>query len=106
MKSKKKIIKLFFYADCFVLLGISCFCFTNASNIAKLNDTLDETISFVKSRINRYEIYNANDRVKSLVRLLDKSEELSRVLDAEHDFTAQDMDKLCKATAFDWCFGA
>lgn len=79
-----------------ILLGISCFCFTNASNIAKLNDTLDETISFVKSRINRYEIYNANDRVKSLVRLLDKSEELSRVLDAEHDFTAQDMDNYAK----------
>lgn len=79
-----------------ILLGISCFCFTNASNIAKLNDTLDETISFVKSRINRYEIYNANDRVKSLVRLLDKSEKLSRVLDAEHDFTAQDMDNYAK----------
>ena len=79
-----------------ILLGISCFCFTNASNIAKLNDTLDETISFVKSRINRYEIYNANDRVKSLVRLLDKSEELSRVLYAEHDFTAQDMDNYAK----------
>lgn len=79
-----------------ILLGISCFCFTNASDIAKLNDTLDETISFAKSRINRYEIYTANDRVKSLVRLLDKSEELSRVLDAEHDFTAQDMDNYAK----------
>lgn len=79
-----------------ILLGISCFCFINASDIAKLNDTLDETISFVKSCINRYEIYNANDRVKSLVRLLDKSEELSRVLDAEHNFTAQDMDNYAK----------
>lgn len=96
MKSKKRLSSCFFMPIVLILLGISCFCFTNASNIAKLNDTLDETISFVKSRINRYEIYNANDRVKSLVRLLDKSEELSRVLDAEHGFTAQDMDNYAK----------
>lgn len=96
MKSKKRLSSCFFMSIVLILLGISCFCFTNASDMAKLNDTLDETISFVKSRINRYEIYNANDRVKSLVRLLDKSEELSRVLDAEHDFTAQDMDNYAK----------
>ena len=96
MKSKKRLSNCFFMPIVLILLGISCFCFTNASDMAKLNDTLDETISFVKSCINRYEIYNANDRVKSLVRLLDKSEELSRVLDAEHDFTAQDMDNYAK----------
>lgn len=96
MKSKKRLSNCFFMPIVLILLGISCFCFTNASDIAKLNDTLDETISFVKSCINRYEIYNANDRVKSLVRLLDKSEELSRVLDAEHNFTAQDMDNYAK----------
>lgn len=96
MKSKKRLSSCFFMPIVLILLGISCFCFINASDIAKLNDTLDETISFVKSCINRYEIYNANDRVKSLVRLLDKSEELSRVLDAEHNFTAQDMDNYAK----------
>lgn len=96
MKSKKRLSSCFFMPIALILLGISCFCFTNASDIAKLNDTLDETISFVKSCISRYEIYNANDRVKSLVRLLDKSEKLSRVLDAEHDFTAQDMDNYAK----------
>ena len=96
MKSKKRLSSCFFMPIALILLGISCFCFTNASDIAKLNDTLDETISFVKSCISRYEIYSANDRVKSLVRLLDKSEELSRVLDAEHDFTAQDMDNYAK----------
>lgn len=96
MKSKKRLSSCFFMPIALILLGISCFRFTNASDIAKLNDTLDETISFVKSCISRYEIYNANDRVKSLVRLLDKSEELSRVLDAEHDFTAQDMDNYAK----------
>ena len=96
MKSKKRLSSCFFMPIVLILHGISCFCFINASDIAKLNDTLDETISFVKSCINRYEIYNANDRVKSLVRLLDKSEELSRVLDAEHNFTAQDMDNYAK----------
>ena len=96
MKSKKRLSSYFFMPIVLILLGIICFCFTNAGDTAKLNDTLDETISFVKSRINRYEIYNANDRVKSLVRLLDKLEELSRVLDAEHDFTAQDMDNYAK----------
>ena len=51
MKSKKRLSSCFFMPIVLILLGISCFCFINASDIAKLNDTLDETISFVKSCI-------------------------------------------------------
>ena len=42
---------------------------------ASLQRTLDETVSFTKVRIQKYEDYTANDRVKSLVRLLDKTSE-------------------------------
>jgi len=46
--------------------------FTNLNRIA-LRHTLDETIGFVKIRLEQYETDAANDRVKSLVRLLDKT---------------------------------
>ncbi len=38
-----------------------------------LQNSLEETIAFVKLRISRLEVYQTDDRVKSLVRLLDKS---------------------------------
>lgn len=43
MKSKKRLSSYFFMPIVLILLGIICFCFTNAGDTAKLNDTLDET---------------------------------------------------------------
>lgn len=49
----------------------------------------NETFDFVKRRIAKYENYSANDKIKSLVRLLDKTEELSRCV-SEHDSVSQE----------------
>ena len=54
--------------------GILTFLLLTARDNSKLNSTLDETFDFVKNRIESYEIYNTNDQVKSLVRLLDKQQ--------------------------------
>ena len=63
--------------------GILIFLLLTASDNKKLNSTLNETFDFAKTRIERYEIYNTNDQVKSLVRLMDKTTELSRVIAQE-----------------------
>ena len=74
---------------CLILSGILTFLILTASDNKKLNSTLDKTFDFVKTRIERYEIYNKNDQVKSLVRLLDKTTELSRSIAQEGDFSVQ-----------------
>lgn len=50
--------------------------FTRADQ-KELNKTLDKTIAVAKIKLQNYEDYTANDRVKSLVRLLDKTKELT-----------------------------
>ncbi len=60
-----------------VVMGIVIFTFFQGFDRNNLNHTLEETISFTKLRINRYDIFRTNDQVKSLVRLLDKTTELS-----------------------------
>ena len=54
----------------FIFFGILIFFLLTASDNKKLNSTLNETFDFVKTQIERYEIYNTNDQVKSLVRLM------------------------------------
>mgnify|MGYP000836821782 CR=1 FL=1 len=82
----------------FILLfsGILIFLLLTASDNKKLNSTLNETFDFVKTRIESYEIYNTNDQVKSLVRLMDKTTELSRVIAQEGNFRAEMLDKYAK----------
>ena len=77
---------------CLILSGILTFLILTASDNKKLNSTLDKTFDFVKNRIERYEIYNKNDQVKSLVRLLDKTTELSRSIAQKGNFSAQMLD--------------
>ena len=76
----------------FILLfsGILLFLLLTASDNKKLNSTLNETFDFAKTRIERYENYNTNDQVKSLVRLMDKTTELSRVI-AQEDNLSEEM---------------
>ena len=59
-----------------LLMGILLFAVFQGNERKNLRNTLEETISFTKLRINRYDIYRTNDQVKSLVRLLDKTTEL------------------------------
>ena len=47
-----------------IFSGILTFLLLTASDNRRLNSTLNETFDFVKTRIERYEIYNTNDQVK------------------------------------------
>ena len=76
-----------------IFFGILTFLLLTASDNNKLNNTLNETFDFVKNRIERYEIYNTNDQVKSLVRLMDKTTELSRVIAQEGNLSEEMLDE-------------
>ena len=76
-----------------IFFGILTFLLLTASDNKKLNNTLNETFDFVKNRIERYEIYNTNDQVKSLVRLMDKTTELSRVIAQEGNLSEEMLDE-------------
>ena len=69
--------------------------FTNLNRIA-LRHTLDETIGFVKIRLEQYETDAANDRVKSLVRLLDKTVSLGNEMALKEGFGTQDLDSFAE----------
>ena len=79
----------------FILLfsGILIFLLLTASDNKKLNSTLNKTFDFAKTRIERYENYNTNDQVKSLVRLMDKTTELSRVIAQEDNLSEEMLDE-------------
>ena len=79
-----------------IFSGILIFFLLTASDNKKLNSTLDETFDFVKNRIERYEIYNTNDQVKSLVRLMDKTTELSRVIAQEKNLSVEMLDEYAR----------
>ena len=79
-----------------IFAGILLFLLLTASDNKKLNSTLNETFDFVKKRIESYEIYNTNDQVKSLVRLMDKTTELSRVIAQKENFRAEMLDEYAK----------
>lgn len=82
----------------FILIfsGILTFLLLTARDNSKLNSTLDETFDFVKNRIESYEIYDTNDQVKSLVRLLDKTTELSRVIEQEGNLSTEMLDEYAR----------
>ena len=79
-----------------IFFGILTFLLLTASDNNKLNNTLNETFDFVKTRIERYEIYNTNDQVKSLVRLMDKTTELSRAIAQEKNLSAEMLDEYAR----------
>ena len=59
---------------------------------AKLETALDSAVSFSKARIVTYDSDTSNDRIKSLVRLLDKTENLRRDMVEYSDFEQSDLD--------------
>ena len=97
-KQKKKRVDRNVCLLVFILIfsGILTFILLTARDNNKLNSTLDETFDFVKTRIESYEIYNTNDQVKSLVRLLDKTTELSRVIEQEGNFSTEILDEYAR----------
>ena len=97
-KQKKKRVDRNACLLVFILIfsGILTFLLLTARDNNKLNSTLDETFDFVKNRIESYEIYNTNDQVKSLVRLLDKTTELSRVIEQEGNLSTEMLDEYAR----------
>ncbi len=97
-KQKKKRIDRNVCLLVFILIfsGILTFLLLTARDNNRLNSTLDETFDFVKNRIESYEIYNTNDQVKSLIRLLDKTTELSRVIEREGNLSTEMLDEYAR----------
>ena len=73
------------------VVGVCVFVlFTNIDR-AMLRKTLDETFTFVETRLHLYEVDAANDRVKSLTRLQDKTAALRDEMTMKDDFTPSDL---------------
>ena len=72
-----------------IFVGILIFSLLTASDNKKLNRTLNETFDFVKTRIESYEIYDTNDQVKSLVRLMDKNNRIEPCHSAGRKFQSR-----------------
>ncbi len=65
-----------------LLLALGMFAGFTMHDRRYLSRTLDVTFDFMQNRVESCERYTANDEAKSLVRLLDKTTELSRVMGA------------------------
>ena len=68
----------------FILVTIVAVIFTEISN-ETVNKTADRVLDFVQTRVNTYEYFIQNDKVKSLYRLSDKTQELVRCMQYEDD---------------------
>lgn len=66
--------------------------FTKAAQ-KELSETLNKTTSIAKIKLHDYDNYTANDRVKSLVRLLDKSKEFSSNLNKIAHYGQKDINE-------------
>ena len=73
------------------VVGVGVFVLFTNINRAMLRDTLDETLTFVETRLQLYEVDAANDRVKSLTRLQDKIAALRDGMTIKDDFTPSDL---------------
>lgn len=68
----------------FVVVIIVGVIFTGICN-EEVNKTADKVLDFVQTRVHTYEYYTQNDKVKSLYRLSDKTQELARCMQYEQD---------------------
>ena len=73
------------------VVGVCVFVIFTNINRAMLRETLDETFTFVETRVHLYEVDEANDRVKSLTRLQDKTAALRDEMRLKDDFTPSDL---------------
>ncbi len=94
LMKNKRIYKGFSLLLFGVLVAMGIFLFAGFQTVDRKNlrNALEETISFTKLRINRYDAYRTNDQVKSLVRLLDKTTELSTNLAGQGGFRQEDVE--------------
>ena len=73
------------------VVGIGVFVLFTNINRAMLRNTLDKTFAFVETRLHLYEVDAANDRIKSLIRLQDKTAALRDEMTVKGDFTPSDL---------------
>lgn len=73
------------------VVGVCVFVVFTNLNRAMLRETLDETFTFVETRVHLYKVDEANDRVKSLTRLQDKTAALRDEMMLKDDFTPSDL---------------
>ncbi len=64
-----------------IIFGIALFYALQVRDMRNIDEIFEQNISFSKTRIHYYESYRANDKVKSLTRLLDKTTELNNNLE-------------------------
>lgn len=77
---QKTILILFLIAILLFMTGYKVF---TCSDLARMHRVQRETYAFVQEHVARYDAYKANDEVKSLYRLLDKTTELRQKLEEE-----------------------
>ncbi len=96
MKNKKmwKVSGLFLFI--LILAGAVIWNVFTRINQKELHVTLDKATATAKARLQDYDYYTANDRVKSLIRLLYKSKELSRDFAREDQYGQQELDEYTK----------
>ena len=92
MKNKKMWRLSGLFLTVLILAGIIIWGIFTGVDIAGLKNTLDDTMSFSKVRIQNYENFTANDRVKSLIRLLDKTVELRTNMEKFDRYSQTDLD--------------
>lgn len=90
MNRRKKLI--YGLLGLMIIVGIAVSAIFTTIDNQKFTDTLASTLSFGKNKIINYDNGISNDRVKSLVRLLDKTEELCKDMVEYSSFNQSDLD--------------
>lgn len=75
-----------------IVIMISGFILLTVHDTTQAVKASDQALNFMKYRITQFNNYTANDKTKSLVRLLDKANELSRCIAAE-GMSGESLDK-------------
>lgn len=93
MKSKKRPGISGILLIVLILVGMIVWGIFTGLDRRELSETLDKTTLVAKNKLQDYDNYTANDRVKSLVRLLDKTKELGTNLSKINKYGQQDLDE-------------
>ena len=91
MPKNTRIVRNHLFLLALAVVGVCVFVIFTNLNRAMLRETLDETFTFVETRVHLYEVDEANDRVKSLTRLQDKTAALRDEMMLKDDFTPSDL---------------
>ena len=91
INSSRLLFNMFVLAAGVLIITAVAF-FLTAHDTVQAVKASDQALAFMKARTVRFSNYAANDRTKSLIRLLDKTSELSRCIAVE-DMDVSDLDR-------------